>query len=392
MSGPQRRERLSAISLPKLAKAPGAYNDGKGLVLRVRGPGAASWLYRYMIKRKAYVVGLGPYPDVSLKLARERVTEFRELKALGRNPATERKRDVATTFAAVTHAFIDAKSAGWSIGQVRQWQSSLRKHAAALNDLPVSAIDVPAVLDVLKPIWLSRPETARRVRQRIELIMAYGEAHGYRGGNNPAGKPILNLLPVQKREITHFADMPLAELSGFMKTLTAVDSPVARALEFTILTAARASMVFGADWSEFDLTSKVWTIPRRATPDARGMKAGRLHQVPLSDAASACLGPQGSGLVFGGISDRSMLALLRRLGRGETVHGFRSTFSSWARTSGFHRDEVEGSLAHKIALNATEEAYLRTSFLDRRRQLMRAWADVCAGKVVTSGNVVGLRA
>jgi integrase len=177
---------------------------------------------------------------------------------------------VATTFAAVTHAFIDAKSAGWSIGQVRQWQSSLRKHAAALNDLPVSAIDVPAVLDVLKPIWLSHPETARRVRQRIELIMAYGEAHGYRSGNNPAGKPILNLLPVQKREITHFADMPLAELSSFMKTLTAVDSPVARALEFTILTAARASMVFGADWSEFDLTSKVWTIPRRATPDARG--------------------------------------------------------------------------------------------------------------------------
>ena len=388
---PHRRERLSAITLQRLAKIPGLHADGGGLALKVRSETSRSWVYRWMLNKVAHEAGLGKYPDVSLKRARELAGQLRAVKAEGRDPVAERKRMAAMTFAACADAFIKSKAVGWSPNQTAQWRASLRDHAASLDDLSVAAIDVPAVLAVLSPIWTTTAETARRVRQRIELILNWAIAHEYRTANNPASKAILNLLPQQTRNIKHLAALPVADIPSFMSQLRKIDSSDARALEFTILTAARTDQAVSAPWSEFDLVSKTWTIP------GTRMKARRVHVVPLSAAALACLAPKASGdqRVFTVSESAAMRTLLRRMGYTKaqaSVHGFRSTFRDWAQEAGFSNAVSEAALGHALAHNATEGAYLRTTLFEQRRQLMTAWADACAGKAATGENVVALRA
>ena len=377
--GPQRRDKLNARSVAAAARVPGFYSDGKGLNLRVRSLGSASWIMKWSRGGRQHSVGLGAWPDVSLALARELAAKLRTDLALHRDPIAERKRDAAMTFAAVAGAFIEVKAAGWSPKQAALWRATLRDHASALSGLSVASIDVPAILDTLSPIWLKLPDTARKLRQRIEAVLDYAAAHGYRHETNPAGKAILNLLPAQARNVEHLAAMSVASLPAFMARLRAIDSPVARALEFTILTAARASMVLGAQATEFDLPGKLWTIP------AARMKAGRLHVVPLSDAALACL-------PLTRVNDKAMRNLLADMGEPVTVHGFRSTFRDWAAENGVSRDVAELALAHPGAGSAVEAAYYRSDLLDRRRVVMAAFADYCAGKVATADNVVQLRA
>ena len=386
-SGPHRREKLSAISLRGLP--PGLYQDGGNLAFRKRSPTSASWLFRYMLAGKTHIAGLGPWPDVSLKRARELARDLRASTGEGRNPLAQRARGAAMTLSACAESFIAAKAPGWSVGQTRQWQASLRDHVfPKLGDVSVAAIDVPAVRGVLSPIWLTVPTTARRVRQRIENILDWASAHSYRTGDNPAAKLILNLLPKQSHNVAHFQSLAVAELPAFMRDLRRVDSVVARALEFTILTAVRTSTARGATWSEIDLAARTWTIP-----PAR-MKSNREHVVPVVDRGMAILEARVGepDLVFGVMTEKAMLKTFRSMGYDATVHGMRSSFRDWAAEAGFARDVAEAALGHAVAGSASEAAYLRTTLFQRRAKMMAAWAAVCAGEVATSDGVIALRA
>jgi integrase len=368
-----------------LAKNPGVYSDGGGLTLKVRSRTSASWTYRFMLNRVAREMGLGKYPDVSLAQARQLVAEARLLKALGKNPIIERSQSQLTTFRACAEQYIADRREGWKNQKhAQQWATTLEQYAyPKIGDQSVSLIDTALVVGVLKPIWLTKPETARRVRSRIELILDWARAHGRRVGENPARRGHLdNLLPSQTRSVKHHAALPLAELRAFMADLRDQEGIAARALEFAILTAARTGEIIGARWSEVDLDHKVWTIP------AARMKAGSEHRVPLSRAAVDILAPVASAspesetFVFAGrdrksLSNMALLAVLRRMGRSDiTTHGFRSVFRDWAAEAGVSREVAEAALAHVVD-NKVEAAYLRTTLFERRRKVMEEWATAC---------------
>ena len=322
---PQTRERLSAISLPRLAKIPGLYSDGGGLALKVRSPTSHSWVYRWSLNKVAHESGLGHWPDVSLARARELAAALRSVKAEGRNPIAERARQAAMTFGACAARYIEMKSTGWTAKQTSLWQNTLKDHASMLDGLSVAAISVQDVLAVLLPIWKTKAETASRLRQRIMAILDWAKAHGYRVGDNPAGKSILQLLPDQSTIVRHMPALGLDQLPDFMRKLRSIDSVRARALEWTILTAARADQTISAPWSE--IVGNLWTVPAD-----RMLKGEREHVVPLSDAALACLPARGEGRVFP-IGPDDMLRLLRRMGYSKeqaSVHGMRSVFRDWA--------------------------------------------------------------
>jgi integrase len=415
--------RLSAIKVAKL-KEPGYYADGGNLYFRVAPPskgsggaakptsGARGWIFRFALGGRTRDMGLGAYPDISLATARDLAGKFRALVKEGVDPIERRRADRSAqriasaknlTFDECSKAYIEDHEAGWRNAKHRaQWSSTLRKYASpAFGKLPVAAIDAGLVMRVLKPIWSKKTETASRLRGRIESVLDWARVHGYRSGENPARWKgnLDHLLPARSkvRPVQHHPALPYAEIGAFMASLRACPDGAARALEFTILTAARTNETIGATRAEIDARAKAWNVP-----GAR-MKGGRDHRVPLSKRAFSILETVSSssgngGFIFEGrkldnpLSNMAMLKLLGRIGRGDlTVHGFRSTFRDWAaeRTS-FPNEVVEMALAHAVD-DKTEAAYRRGDLFEKRRRLMEAWADYCAINTAASARVVTLR-
>jgi integrase len=342
-------------------------------------------------------MGLGPTHTVTLAEARQKALECRKLRLDGSDPIAIRhakrvaaKLDAAKvmTFRQCAEAYIDAHRAGWrNAKHVAQWSATLTAYAFPIfGQLPVQAVDVGLVMRVLEPIWSVKPETASRVRGRIESVLDWARARGYRTGENPARwrGHIENLLPKRSKvqRVEHHAALPYGEIAAFMAELREQEGIAASALEFAILTAARTGEVIGARWEEFNLAQRLWTIP-----GAR-MKAGKEHRVPLSGAAIAVIDEMAeirqSDVVFPGgkvgrpISNMAMLMLLRRQGRPDLpVHGFRSAFRDWAaEQTNFPAEIAEMALAHTIS-NQAEAAYRRGDLLQKRGELAEAWATFC---------------
>lgn len=389
------RNKLNVKQVAAFTKS-GVYSDGGGLYLRVR-PSARSWFYIGTLNGKRIELGLGSTLDVSLAKAREKAADARALTLEGKDPRFERQkakaeRDLENRFGAFAMRLIDDIEGGFKNPKHRQqWRNTLETYAKPLFDMPLSKISTEHVQAVLLPIWLSKPETASRVRGRIERVLDAAKAKGLRTGENPArGRGHLDLLLPKrpKVDVKHHAALPFDKVAEFMGELKKRPALAARALEFAILTAARSGEARGTTWSELDLEKKLWTVP-----DVR-MKAGQTHVVPLSDAALAivtALKPKKvkpTDYVFnaprgGPFSDMAFSRLLARMKRSDiTVHGFRSSFRDWAGDeTSFAREEVEMALAHTIA-SSTERAYRRKRALDKRRELMSAWADYCTGSPV----------
>jgi integrase len=395
---------LSPLEVRRLTK-PGLHAVGEvsGLCLQVKGTGAKSWILRTVVGGKRCAIGLGGYPTVSLAqardLARETLLEIRK----GADPVRERlaRRQRQTwTFQRVAEEYIETHRAGWkSAKHSRQWRSTIANYCypvfGSKNVAEVTKLDV---LEALRPIWLEKHETASRVRNRVELVLRYAQQMGYRPeGPNPATlKGNLDaLLPKRQGlgEVEHHAALGIDEMYDFMQRLRKVQGMGARALEFLVLTACRSGEVRGARWSELDVDSATWVIPKER------MKSGREHRVPLSAEAVALLRAlprfEGVDLVFVGkddkpLSDMTLTAVLRRMKVSATAHGFRSTFRDWAaeRTS-TPREVAEMALAHAIG-DKTEEAYRRGDLFDKRRVLMQQWARFI-DTPPAHGNVTALR-
>jgi integrase len=409
--------KLSAVEVAK-AKRPAVLHDGGGLYLRVSATGAKSWVFRFQLDGKRRDMGLGPFPDISLADARRKATDHRKLRHAGIDPlgAQEVQRRAqrlavakARTFRECAAEFIERNRVGWRNAKHRQqWENTLATYVyPTLGELPVSAIDAGLVVQVLDPIWAEKPETASRVRGRIEAVLDAATVRGFRRGPNPAQWKgnLAHILPARARvrKVEHHASLPLDDMPAFLAALGQRPGMAARALEFTILTVARTGEALGARWDEIDLVAKVWTVP------AERMKAGREHRVPLSDAALGALeearplaltkegAPDPAAPVFPGprralpMSNMTMLMLLRRMKRDDlTAHGFRSTFSDWAaERTAYPREVVEMALAHAIG-NKVEAAYRRGDLFEKRRRLMADWARFCAAP--SAGEVVALRA
>jgi integrase len=377
----------------------GWHHDGGGLYLvGSEEYRTFSWtlrLYKSTVTGKPRDLGLGSVKLFTLAEARQRARKYRQLAADGVDPIEARRKDLAEmrTAAADRMLFRDAArdylalhKDTWKNGKHRQqWENTLRDYAyPKLGNCPLAEIDGAQISEALSPIWTSKTETAQRVKQRIERIIQWVRD----------GKP----LPQRgaSKRVRHHLAMPFAALPPFMAELRDRDSISSRALEFTILTAARTSEAIGAKWDEIDFDTGVWTVP------AERMKAGKAHEVPLSKRALAILKAlpreKGSPFIFPGgkakqpLSNMAMLELLRGMqGNGFTVHGFRSTFRDWAgdRTS-FARDVIEHALAHRIKDKA-EAAYRRTAALEKRRKLMQAWTDYCEAPAVKGDNVRPIR-
>jgi integrase len=382
----------------------GTHGDGEGLYLVVSPSGAKKWIFRFTWQRRASVMGLGSASVISLAEARNRAFAARQMVASGSNPVNEKRRaamqDAARkTFGEVADELIASKEAGWRNQKHRnQWASSLATYAATLGPLPVDEVDTEAVLAVLKPIWTTKPETANRVRNRIEAVLNAAKAKGLRSGENPAvWKGHLDHLLAKRPKSSargHFKALPYREAPDFFKRLRAIDTVAARALEFCILTAARSNEVFGLKWAEIDIEGAVWNLPPGRT------KAEREHRVPLSGAALLLLKKMrlaGDGqYVFPSprgdrpLSHIAMQKVLTRMGVvNATVHGFRSTFRDWAGdATPFPREVAEAALSHKVG-DAAEQAYRRGDALEKRRSLMEAWASFC-NRMSASSNVIAI--
>jgi integrase len=411
-----RTAKLSAVEVAK-AKGPAVLHDGGGLYLRISATGAKSWVFRFQLDGKRRDMGLGPFPDISLAEARGKASAHRKLRHEGIDPldakAAQRQAQRVSvakgrTFRECAIEFIEKNRTGWrNAKHAAQWAATLATYVyPTLGELPVSAIDAGMVVQVLDPIWAEKPETASRVRGRIEAVLDAATVRGFRQGPNPAQWKgnLAHILPARGkvRKVEHHAALPFDGMPAFLAALRGREGMAARALEFAILTAARTSEVLGARWGEIDLDANVWTVP------AGRMKAGREHRVPVSKAALAVLDkvrplalmrdgePDPSAPVFPGprralpLSNMVLLMLLRRMGRGDlTAHGFRSTFSDWAaERTAYPRETVEMALAHTVE-NKVERAYRRGDLFDKRRQLMDGWARFCEAPV--SGEIVPLR-
>ncbi|MCA1934771.1 MAG: integrase arm-type DNA-binding domain-containing protein [Asticcacaulis sp.] len=400
---PRRVSRALTVAEVK-AKPPGRYADGGGLYLLVKSSGARSWVFRFMLNGKGRDIGLGTAVgdgSISLANARRKADDLLRMVRDGIDPLAERSerqaaakaRDSALvasqmTFRSAALAYIALNEGSWRNPKHRQqWSNTLSTYVfPVIGDLPVAEVDTPHVLRIIEPLWLAKPETASRVRGRIETILDSAKARGFRTGENPARwrGHIAQILPPRKRlSRGHHKALPSDEIPALMVALRKRDALAARALEFTILTAARTGEVLGADWSEIDFDNAVWTVPKER------MKAGVEHRVPLSDRAAeilrtvACLGER---KVFPGergdaLSGMAMTRLLKRMEIDVTVHGFRSSFRDWAAERTNYAHEVcEMALAHTIG-NKAEAAYRRGSLFEKRRRLMDEWAVYCANVV-----------
>jgi integrase len=401
--------KLTALAIDKV-KQRGYYGDGGGLFLQVSASGSKSWVFRFKDAGRLREMGLGATHTIGLAEAREKARECRRLRLDGIDPIEARKvaraqarlaAATATTFKDCAERYIASHRAGWrSPTHAAQWPSTLGRYVyPVFGSLPVQAVDVGLVLKALEPIWTAKPETANRVRGRVESVLDWATARGYRQGENPARwrGHLENLLPGKSkvRRVKHHAALPYAEIGDFVARLKQQDGMAARALEFTILTAARTGEVIGARWSEINFSERIWMVP------AERMKADKEHRVPLSDAAIAILKDlvkvrRGDFIFSGGrgarpISNMTMAMMLRRMGRNEfTVHGFRSSFRDWAaeRTS-FPPEVAEMALAHAVS-DKVEAAYRRGDLLEKRRQLAEAWSKYCTTAPVDAGQVVAI--
>lgn len=385
------KDRLSARFVA--TAPPGEHHDGGGLYLVVSPSGARSWLYRFHHDGRRRHMGLGSFQDVSLAQARDARDEARRIRNSGRNPidvkrTTRDARAARKTFGDVADDLLKAKAPEWGNAKhAEQWRASLLNAASALRPRPIDEVDTEAVLAVMKPIWQVRPESASRLRQRIEAVLDYGGAHGMRHGSNPARwSGHLEHLLAKRQQGTkqHHAALPYQEIPSFMKRLRTIETVGARALEFAILTAARSGEVYGARWSEVDGEGKLWVVP------AARMKSGREHRVPL--AASALLiietmrPMRVSEFLFPGarrgkpLSHVAMAKVIERMHVDRaTPHGFRSTFRDWCGDhTEFSREVAEAALAHVVG-DAAEQAYRRGDALAKRRALMEMWAKYCGG-------------
>ena len=389
----RRINRFNARLVATIAK-PGRHADGGGLYLYIDPSGAKRWVFRFRQGLKRRDMGLGGLDSVPLALARELAAEARKMVALGFDPIAGRKTSAATpTFGKFADEFIEAKSPGWRNEKHKaQWRMTLTVYAAPLRGKPVDAIKTEHVLETLKPIWSAKPETAQRLRGRIEQVLDAARAAGHRSGENPARwKGHLDQLLPKRRKLVrgHFAAMPYADVPAFVAALREKTDATAPALEYLILTATRTGETLGARWSEVDFDLKLWTIPKER------MKAGREHRVPLSERALSILAMvkarcmqrgRPSEYVFFGrrpgspLSRMSLARLVRRVHDDRvTVHGFRSSFRDFCgdRTH-FPREIAEHALAHAVG-DETELAYRRGDAIEKRRQLMEAWSDFLAG-------------
>jgi integrase len=403
--------RLSALKVAKL-KEPGYVADGGNLYFRVAPSGARGWIFRFALGGRTRDMGLGAYPDISLAVARDLAEKFRASVKEGVDPIERRRGDLAAqrvataknlTFDECARAYVEDHEAAWRNAKHRaQWTSTLNGYASPVfGKLPVAAIDTGLVMRVLKPIWRKKTETASRLRGRIESVLDWARVHGYRSGENPARWKgnLDHLLPAKSkvRPVQHHPALPFSEIAAFMAELRACPDGAARALEFTILTAARTNETIAATRAEIDTREKAWNLP------AARMKAGKDHRVPLSKRALAILEATGSSnakdaFIFEGrnrdrpLSNMAMLKLLERMGRNDlTVHGFRSTFRDWAaERTNFPNEVVEMALAHAVE-DKTEAAYRRGDLFEKRRRLMEQWAEFCSRGAASSAKVVALR-
>ena len=392
------KEKLSARAAA--TTKPGRYGDGGGLYLIVSPNKARKWVYRFSFGGKVTEMGLGAAGSVSLSEARDKARHARRSLDAGENPIEARRRanqiEAGTpTFGTVATDLLAAKASEWRNEKHReQWRSSLVDLAAPLSGRPVDEIDTEAVLRVLTPLWKAKPETASRLRGRIEAVLDAAKAKGYRTGENPAAwrGHLTHLLP-KRGKLTrgHHAAMDYREVPEFLAKLQKCEVVAAFALEFAILTAARSGEVYGAVWSEIDQDGKVWTLPPERT------KPGRQHRVPLSARALSIIHElwenRTSDFVFPsprGARKLSHVAMAKVLDRlkveGVTVHGFRSAFRDWCgEATNFSREVAEAALGHVVGDKA-EQAYRRGDALDKRRALMEAWSHYCsqpaAAKVV----------
>lgn len=384
------RNKLTVRQVASITKL-GVHSDGGGLYLRVRQSGR-SWFYIGTLHGNRIELGLGSVLDVTLAKAREKAGALREMIFDGIDPREERakaksKPKPKVTFGAFAKELVADIEDGFKNPKHRQqWRNTLDTYAKPMADIPIDQVTTEDVLEVLKPIWLSKPETASRVRGRIERVLDAAKVKGLRSGENPArGRGHLDLLLPKrsKTSVKHHAALPFAEIAKFMEELRQRPAVAARALELTILTAARSGETRGMTWAEVDLEKKIWTVP------ASRMKAGVIHEVPLSDPAVAILQAlkantvKPDDFVFpaprgGALSDMALSQLLKRMDcKTITVHGFRSTFRDWAgEKTEFGREEVEMALAHTVA-SSVERAYRRGRALEKRSKLMAAWASFC---------------
>ncbi len=395
---PKRSRKLSnglSATFVRQVKIPGRYGDGAGLYLVVDPSGASRWMLRVQINGRRRDVGLGGTSSVGLAEARDKAHEIRRLAKLGQDPVEARRtqRDGIATFESCARAVHKNRMATWKNGKHQaQWLKTLETYAfPTIGKTAMNRIGTAEILKLLLPIWTAKPETARRVLQRIRTVIDYATASGLRSGENPTRLAVLG-LPKHTDEPEHFAALPYIEAPSFMLRLRAVASAeaVKLALELLILTATRSIEVRGALKNEFDLTSKLWTIP------AQRMKAGQEHQIPLTvrmieifEEAKE-LAPN-SMLLFPGrkkdrsLSDMALTMVMRRLNVGATVHGFRSTFRDWvSEETDFPSEVAEMALAHAIE-SKVEAAYRRGKLLEKRRDLLKHWGQFCtAGALVCS--------
>jgi integrase len=448
------KNRLSQPDIRK-ANTPGLYNDGFGLNLQVsqfwaveykddknktrgrsfekeglalahqtelRGRGiepqikpyvTKSWLFRFMRNGKDRKMGLGSFETTSLAKARELAQKKRDLLRQGIDPIAqaEAERDAnkaeaakQKTFKQCASAFIKAHESGWKNAKhAAQWHATFEETrrgkrvypaaTAIINDLPVSAIDTGLVLEALEPIWTKTPESASRIRGRIESVLDWAKVRGYRDGENPARwrGHLDKTLSKRPKARSHHDAIAYSELPTFMTDLRNKVGVSARALEFAILTAARTGEVIGTKRSEIDHSSRIWTIP------AKRMKSGREHRIPLSERALELIAeqPRDGEFVFAGrnagkpLSNMSMLELMRDMrGKGATVHGLRSTFRDWAAEQTSYPNEMcEIALAH-VVNDKTEAAYRRGDMMEKRRRLMADWAEYCGQTPAERSKVV----
>lgn len=436
-------KKLTAKAVEGNLKA-GYHSDGTvpGLYLAVGKSGSKSWVLRYVPPKQAGTIttraagatagrnkpramGLGPFPAISLALARDRAREERTKLALGIDPLEERRKEETAvtartlTFAEAVSAYIDAKvdpkKGGFKNAKHRQqWRNTLETYAnPIIGGVNVAHIDTDLVLRVLQQdvhdkagnvvgtLWNMKTETASRTRGRIENVLTWATVGKYRSGENPArwkgNLEMLLLKPTELKKVVHHAALPYQELGAFMADLKGRDAPAARALEFAILTASRSGEIRGALWSEIDMTEKLWTIPEGR------MKKEKEHQIPLTDEMIAILNAlpreEGNPHVFigtsknGTMSENALTNVIKRMGRvGLTQHGFRSTFREWAGEMTAHpREVIEHALAHGLKDKA-EAAYQRGSLLPKRRKLMADWSKFCGTVRSEDANVVSIHA
>lgn len=410
MMAPKAAE-LSPLAVNRL-KEPGLYFVGgvAGLALQVLPTGGRTWILRATVGGRRRDMGLGGFPDVTLAGAREAARNARELIREGVDPierakAARKALQAASakglSFQEAAEAFIASQEVAWRNAKHKaQWTSTLTTYAyPVIGSLAVADIELAHISKVLEPIWITKTETASRLRGRIEQVLDWATARGYRTGLNPARwRGYLDKLfprPSKVAKPVHHRALSIQDMGTFMSDLRSAEGMGARALTFTILTAARSGEARGAIWSEIDMARGIWTIP------ASRMKAGREHRVPLSRPALALLEAlprvAGSDFVFqaprgGQLSDMTLSAVMRRMKAPAVPHGFRSTFRDWAAEyTGYPSEVVEMALAHTVG-NKVEAAYRRGDLFEKRRRLAEDWARFCETTAVPTGNVIPMSA